>query len=109
MSGRFLQRDSAGHWTADEVAEAAGGRWIISPPKRWFASGLCIHEPTMQAGNLVVVRGSEPGSKGIQEHLLSTLPHPPAGIITSSDMIPGPASMPVLRVGDTGVAILAMG
>lgn len=109
MSGRFLQRDSAGHWTADEVAEAAGGRWIISPPKRWFASGLCIHGPTMQAGNLVVVRGSEPGSKGIQEHLLSTLPHPPAGIITSSDMIPGPASMPVLRVGDTGVAILAMG
>ncbi|MCY1740492.1 UDP-N-acetylmuramoyl-tripeptide--D-alanyl-D-alanine ligase [Ensifer sp. SL37] len=63
----------------------------------------------MQPGDMMVVRSGEPQDKGAALEAVKRLRPPPAGIIASSiddKALPG---LPLLRVADTGGAILAMG
>jgi UDP-N-acetylmuramoyl-tripeptide--D-alanyl-D-alanine ligase len=96
-------------WNASRIQEATQGTWLMPPPPGWMASGLCIHAPAMQAGNMVVAR-VEKGDKGVPVHVINKMQPRPAGVITSRPVLQDqPDDLPVLRVADTGEAILAMG
>lgn len=95
-------------WDADRLVAATGGRWEVPPPAGWSARGVCIHPPTYRAGQLAVVRSRDAG-RGIRPAALASLSPPPAAIVTDGDPGAFPPHMPVLRVADTGNAILELG
>lgn len=97
------------HWTKEQLCEATGGRWTVPPGPGWLATGVCIHAPAMQPGNLVVVRSGEEGSRGIAAHLIRTMGERPRAIITSAPQDVEDMGLPILQVEDTGKAILNLG
>ena len=100
----------AGGWTAEHVANAAGGEWIVPPEPDWAATGVSIYAPAMKEGNLIIVRDAEDG-RGLPMSALSKLPFSPSGIIATSSAIDAlkAAGLPLLQVGDTGDALIRMG
>lgn len=102
-----LPRGTSG-WTAAGVARATAGRWVAPPPDGWTASGLSIFAPSFRPGDMVVARSGE-SIAGIAPPAIPTLPAPPAAILTSAPELLPSSTVPVLEVGDTGEAILALG
>lgn len=43
--------------TAQGVAAATSGKWIIPPPNDWLATGVAIHTLGFKPGSLLVARG----------------------------------------------------
>ena len=97
-------------WSAEHVATAAGGRWLVQPPSGWTASGVSTYAPAMKEGNLVVLRNSEKG-RGIPIRALEKLPFRPSGFIASREDVAHlkETNLPVLEVQDTSDALLKMG
>ncbi len=99
-------------WTAETVAEATRGRWRGPPPVGWTAKGLCTHAPAMRDGYMAVLR-LEGDAKGMTPVALARMPIRPAAIITSRATRPfemeNAKDVPILDVGDTGAAVLALG
>ncbi|MGK6319259.1 Mur ligase family protein [Sphingomonas sp. DT-204] len=117
---RYLVERPAGHedpaetpdeesgWTADAVARAAAGRWVVPAPKGWSADGLCIFAPTQREGEMVLVR--QPGEdRGIPVPRLDALPHRPAAFITTAPETVSAGDIPVLSVANADAAVLALG
>lgn len=97
-------------WTAEQVRQATGGSWLVEPDSDWTATGISIYAPAMKPGNLMIVRSGEAGSIGVLSAILSRLPHPASGLIISEESEASAAfDGPVLKVSDTGEAILALG
>lgn len=101
-------RDPAAHWTAEHVARATGGRWLRLPPPGWSATGLCIAPATMTAGDMVAVRRRE-GEVGVPVPWLARLPAAPAALLVAGGTGDLPGGAPILRVEDSGAAVLALG
>jgi UDP-N-acetylmuramyl pentapeptide synthase len=108
LSGRAERQPTATGWTAHVVQRATGGRWITPPPEGWTASGLSAWQPSLQPGDMAVLRGA-PDERGIPPKRLPGLSPRPAAILTSApDALP-PTDLPVLAVPHTDDAILALG
>jgi UDP-N-acetylmuramoyl-tripeptide--D-alanyl-D-alanine ligase len=95
-------------WDANRLTAATGGSWSVPPAAGWSARGVCIHPPTYQPGQLAVVRARDTG-RGMRAAALASLSPPPAAVVTDGDLEDLPAGLPVLRVADTGDAIMALG
>ncbi|MBF0401093.1 MAG: UDP-N-acetylmuramoyl-tripeptide--D-alanyl-D-alanine ligase [Magnetococcales bacterium] len=104
----FLFREGP-NWTAARLLKATGGRWLRPPlSRRWMASGLCIWAPSMQPGQMVVLR-PENSTHYLTLPTIEQLPFMPQAVITSQDELPMLPTIPVLRVAHVGNAILKMG
>jgi UDP-N-acetylmuramoyl-tripeptide--D-alanyl-D-alanine ligase len=99
---------TADPWNAESLATATGGSWIVPPPAGWSARGVCIHPPTYHPGQLAVVRSGDTG-RGMRPAAVATLSPPPAAVIIDASLASLPLGMPVLRVADTGDAVLELG
>lgn len=109
LSGRAERplRSVDTRWNARTVQQATGGHWAVPPAEGWSATGLCIYEPTLRAGEMVVLRGKA-GERGMLPHRLSSMTPRPAMVVTSDpDTVP-PTDLPILRVAGTDDAILAL-
>ncbi|SEJ60808.1 UDP-N-acetylmuramoyl-tripeptide--D-alanyl-D-alanine ligase [Sphingobium sp. AP50] len=95
-------------WTPRSVMQATGGRWVIPPSADWRAQGLCIHPPSQQPGDMVVMRGRE-GERGIAPPLFPRLKPMAAAVITSAPDRYIDSGLPVLAVPDCDAAMLALG
>src|SRR5690606_35620814 len=73
-------------WTAEHVANATGGEWIVPPEPGWTATGVSTYAPAMKDGNLIVMRDAG-GSRGFSMSALSQLSSSPSGIIATSATI----------------------
>lgn len=100
--------EAAAPWDAARLEAATGGSWRAPPPAGWSATGVCIHPPTYQPGQVAVVRALDT-SRGMRPAALGGLSPRPAAVVTDGELENLPAGLPVLRVDDTGEAILAMG
>ena len=96
-------------WTAQIVARAAGGTWVRPPPENWQATGLCIYRPSLQDGDMVVMRAEEDAERGIPSRQINRLKPQARCIITSAPQAFDGADLPVLAVPDNGDAVLALG
>ena len=97
-----------GIWSASEMEAAAGGKWIVRPEAGWSASGLCIHAPAMQPGNMVAVR-SAPEERGISARALRQMQSPPAAMLVKEGTPLPLDGLPALQVADIGEAVLDIG
>ncbi|MDX3927489.1 MAG: Mur ligase family protein [Shinella sp.] len=95
-------------WLPAQIEEATKGVWLVAPPAGWSASGLCIHAPAMQAGNLVAARASG-GTRGVPVRRIWNMQPPPAAIITAEPGLVRPPGIPILAVPDVDEAILSLG
>lgn len=104
----FLFREGP-NWSVARVLKATGGKWLQAPTsKRWMASGLCIWAPSMQPGQMVVLRPEE-STHYLTLQAIEQLPFVPQAIITDRDELPMNGAVPVLRVARISQAILKMG
>jgi len=101
-------QDAETGWTADNVAAATSGEWIVPPPENWRAAGLSTYAPAMQPGNLVVVRHGEE-KVGMLLSVVKRMDPPPAGAITTGHTAEDLPGLPLLKVQNTAEAVLAMG
>lgn len=108
---RYLLEGSeepAGHvatgWTASEVLRATGGEWVAPPPDGWTTTGLATTLQVLRHGDMAVARVRDE-QRGIP---LAVLPRGAAAILTTAPELIDTGA-PVLRVDDTGEAILALG
>lgn len=95
-------------WTARNVMQATGGRWVVPPPADWRAEGLCIFPPSLRDGEVVVMRGTA-GERGIPPRLIDRLRPQASAIITSAPDRLATTDVPVLAVPNNDEAILALG
>ncbi len=96
-------------WTAHNVARVTSGTWVRSPPEDWRATGLCIYRPSLQDGDMVVMRGEDDAERGIPPRQVNRVKPQARGIITSAPQAFADAELPVLSVRDNGDAVLALG
>ncbi len=98
------------NWTATRLQIATKGEWLCAPGHHaWRATGLCIHPPTFQPGEIVAIR-PEGEKRYIHKDALATLPFTPQAILTQDDWPDAEASsIPILKVANIGLAIMKMG
>ncbi|MFC4623881.1 Mur ligase family protein [Daeguia caeni] len=96
-------------WDARTLQTVTGGEWQVAPQENWSATGLCIYGKSYQPGNVAVLRHG-PNEKGMILYTVTGLTPKPAAIVTSKiDEKIVSLGVPVLKVADTGNAILALG
>ena len=101
---------SGGAWTAEMVASATEGRWVVAPPEGWRVSGLALSADACSPNRMAVLRGAT-DSIGIGALALERLV-PMSGALLTSDAAGVPAAsvpVPVLEVGDTAMAVMRLG
>lgn len=110
LGNKNLNFKEGPNWTADSLLKATQGQWLRAPlSNSWRATGLCIWAPTMQAGQMVVLRPQN-GKSYLSVAALNQLPFFPQAVITSETVNPiADKNIPVLHVADVGQAILNMG
>lgn len=98
------------NWTATRLQIATKGEWLRAPSNHsWRATGLCIHPPTFQPGEMVVIR-PEGEKRYIHKDVLATLPFAPQAILTQDDWPDAETShIPILKVSSLDLAIMKMG
>lgn len=97
------------NWTQQRIEHATGGRWLIRPKtNKWCSTGLCIWAPSMQAGEMVVVRTSA-WAGGVSPPALRHLPFFPQAFIIDEVGSELPAGIPVLQVSNARSAVLEVG
>lgn len=98
------------NWTADSLLKATQGQWLRAPlSDSWRATGLCIWAPTMQPGQMVILRPHDSKSY-LSIAALNRLPFFPQAVITSETVNPiADKNIPVLHTADVGQAILNIG
>ncbi|WP_375058123.1 UDP-N-acetylmuramoyl-tripeptide--D-alanyl-D-alanine ligase [Zobellella sp. DQSA1] len=97
------------NWDTNRLSEATNGKWIIPPSSpSWRASGLCIHPPTMQPGQMVVIRPKDKAHY-VTPAAAKLLPFSPQALIISDDDFPVEGDIPVLKVSDSRKAIINIG
>jgi len=107
-TGALQYRDGP-NWTQQSIEHATGGRWLIRPKtNKWCSTGLCIWAPSMQAGEMVVVRTAD-WAGGVSPPALPHLPFFPQAFITEKDGSGLPEGIPVLQVSNARSAVLEVG
>lgn len=96
------------HWRAQDVCLATGGTFASPPSSDWEATGLCIHAPTMQPGQIVAARMTN-GTKGVPASDLRKLEPRPAAILTDDPDRLSTMGVPIIQVKNTEEAILSLG
>lgn len=98
-------------WNTHHLEVATGGRWLRRPAKDWSAKGVKYFAPSACYGDLVVVRG-EDEKVGVLPSHVRILPTP-AGLMVSSSSSSASElennGLPILKVDNSGEAILALG
>lgn len=100
--------ENNGFWTSKDVEQATGGEWLRSPSQDWRATGLSIYAPTMQPGNMAVVR-TDVDKCGMPEAAIQTMQQQPACIITTAPEQLAHSQLPVLKITDGTEAVLGLG
>lgn len=98
------------NWNSARLLQATRGKWLVAPGPEWRSTGLCIHAPTLKAGQMVVVRPDD-DKRYIPEERLMKLPFFPQAILTQDDKVPDglPSCIPVLKVHRVDRAVLDIG
>lgn len=100
---------SGPNWSSARLIQATRGQWLTPPHPQWRATGLSIHAPTFQAGQMVVLRPKNDKRFLSAEHILR-LPFQPQAVICQE--APEEAlfgNIPVLQVKSIDRAILDIG
>ncbi|MGP9677626.1 Mur ligase family protein [Halomonas sp. AOP27-A1-41] len=100
-------------WNAHHLEAATGGHWAQRPESGWSAKGIKYFAPSVGHGDLVIVKGTNE-KLGIRPSHLRTLPTPAGVMVSPSSSFPAindieSNELPVLKVDNTGEAILALG
>lgn len=101
-----VREDMRPGWTAHSVAAATGGEWIQPPPPDWGAAGVSTFAPACRGGDLAVIKSGAAGI-GIGPQLVPRMAQC-SGLISAEPTALPQTDLPVLRVRDTGQAVLAM-
>ncbi|MCL1960660.1 MAG: CapA family protein, partial [Desulfovibrionaceae bacterium] len=97
------QRNARPCWSADELAQATGGRWAVPPPPGWQAVGLCSSMAAFSPGALAV------RELGIAPAQLRDLRHYLAGVICEKPEKCLELGIPVLAVPAMKAALRNIG
>lgn len=96
--------------TAQGVAAATSGKWIIPPPNDWLATGVAIHTLGFKPGSLLVARGKNMDKGFLTLPSVSSLISKGAcGIITDDSTHYLDFGVPVLQVQNVRQATLDLG
>jgi UDP-N-acetylmuramyl pentapeptide synthase/poly-gamma-glutamate capsule biosynthesis protein CapA/YwtB (metallophosphatase superfamily) len=110
-------------WTAAQLQQVTGGKWLVAPPPGWFANAV-VRGPTHMAllpgpalfiasdfGTLAAHENySKPRSENWDRHLeLPALQGLLAGAVVAHPVEGLEAGFPLLQVGDPIAAMLALG
>ncbi|WP_245610689.1 glutamate ligase domain-containing protein [Xenophilus azovorans] len=99
---------AGGQWSAEELAQATGGRWVVPPPPGWRASGVAPRLSAQRSHVLCVEDAARSGRGALVRSLQSALR--PAAAILCSDAAPHlHRGTPLLQVDDVARAMLALG
>jgi UDP-N-acetylmuramoyl-tripeptide--D-alanyl-D-alanine ligase len=102
-------------WTADEVARATRGRWLVKPPRGWSPTRVSYDVSALQPGNLVVCMtrlswgGDRPDTSREMKKIVQS---GAVGAIIQKEqrksLPPTPPSFPLLLVDSTRDALTAL-
>ena len=96
--------------TANSLVLATKGRWLVTPPVDWSATGLCIWPPSFESGQIIVARGKNMAVGYLSEKSIESLVKKGASAIITDDVIAYKNSnIPVLYVRDIREATIAIG
>lgn len=96
--------------TANSLVLATKGRWLVTPPVDWSATGLCIWPPSFESGQIIVARGKNMAVGYLSEKSIESLVKKGASAIITDDVIAYKnSSIPVLYVRDIREATIAIG
>ncbi|MGE6440248.1 Mur ligase family protein [Psychrobacter sp. NPDC078409] len=95
---------------ANSLVLATKGRWLVTPPVDWSATGLCIWSPSFESGQLIVARRKNMAVGYLSEKSIESLVKKGASAIITDDAIAyKDSSIPVLYVRDIRQATIAIG
>ncbi|WP_086481633.1 Mur ligase family protein [Oceanospirillum sanctuarii] len=100
---------SGPNWSSARLIQATRGQWLTPPHPQWRATGLSIHAPTFQAGQIVILR-PEGDKRFLSAEQILRLPFQPQAIIcqeTPEDSLFG--NIPLLKVDSIDRSILDIG
>ena len=100
-------REGAPGWTAQLLAEATGGNWIVPPPASWNTTGMCAWWESFKPGHMLLARGKEE-KRGVPCRTVRQFAADAAGVMCTD---PGPwvdSGLPVLHVHDISDAVFAL-
>lgn len=123
FTGLNLQVASGQTWTAEQLAQITGGKWLVAPPKNWFVRSVVNgkkHIASREAPVLFVAHtnyerafheGSTAPIKGVGDrHLVLTAAEPLlAGAIVGKPVVGVAQDFPLLQVNDPIKAIMELG
>ena len=94
-------------WSANSVAKASQGFWVVKASENWTMQGVCIARKTFQSGQLIVVaNGTE--NWGISVKQLHNLTDASAILCSDSTGLEN-LGLPVLQVASCAEAVLKLG
>lgn len=110
-------------WTAAQLQQITGGRWLVEPPPGWFVNSVVrgpTHMSMLPAPSLFVASDyrtlavhesySKPRTDNWDRHLeLPRLQHALAGAVVAHEVDGLDAAFPLLKVDDPIAAMLALG
>lgn len=93
-------------WSAEEVAQLAGGAWLVAPEAAdWRTRGVCAEPTQFAPGQMLLARA---GDAGLREAVVARLAPRAAGIIAEDGSACVRSGVPVLEVPDLRQAVTAL-
>ena len=96
--------------TADALAKATKGRWLIAPKEEWSATGLCKWLPSFKTGQLIVARSKTMKADCLSKAAVESLVKKGASAIITDDLLAyKDMGVPVLQVNNVRQATMDIG
>lgn len=100
---------SGPNWSSARLIQATRGQWLTAPHPQWRATGLSIHAPTFQAGQIVILR-PEGDKRFLSAEQILRLPFQPQAVICQDTPKEGLfGNIPLLKVESIDRSILDIG
>ncbi|KAF1046720.1 glutamate ligase domain-containing protein [Xylophilus sp.] len=99
-------------WTAERVALATGGEWVVPPPAGWRAAGIAPSANHFRRGRMLLARrGATPGAApgGLSPLALRGNLQQAAAVVCTEPLPHLERGGPVLRVADAAQAVMQLG
>ncbi|KAA0921902.1 UDP-N-acetylmuramoyl-tripeptide--D-alanyl-D-alanine ligase [Psychrobacter sp. ANT_H56B] len=96
--------------TANALATATKGRWLIAPKEHWSATGLCKWLPSFKSGQLIVARSKTMKADCLsKKEVESLIKKGASAIITDDSLAYKDMVVPVLQVNNVRQATIDIG
>jgi len=103
-------RQKHSNWSAQHIAKATPGAWVIEPHEDWCAEGVAVWSGSHRPSDVAVLAHGE-NDRGMRPAHFASLPFKPKALLTSMSLqdlekYPWSKSVPVYQVPDNGQAII---